>query len=207
MRVLPPSQVCGETEAVGREVPDEHSIGRLGRPRNRSEQCLINKGADGHTVIGVTCTDAGDLLDSTLVTVFVPGVEPVAEVVAGSVGTAYTIHTPTRSAPRPRPEDDKRVVNSGDSGGFAGSSGSTVYVRRMGITGDGSMEDAFAEFEREAMDQLYEGFSEQLAAIARENGQTNANEIELDLESDDPGFVIDGERVRRRANEILRDGS
>lgn len=69
------------------------------------------------------------------------------------------------------------------------------------------MEDAFAEFEREAMDQLYEGFAEQLAAIARENGQTNANEIELDLESDDPGFVIDGERVRRRANEILSDGS
>ncbi|MFF2493235.1 hypothetical protein [Agromyces sp. NPDC058064] len=57
----------------------------------------------------------------------------------------------------------------------------------------------------DAFDEMYEEFAQSVAAAAREDGLRSADEVEIDTESDSPGFTIDIARVRRRANEILAE--
>lgn len=52
-------------------------------------------------------------------------------------------------------------------------------------------------------DQIYEELAAEVAAQISENGGTTASGVDLDLETDDPEFVIDYDRVRRQANDIL----
>jgi hypothetical protein len=56
-----------------------------------------------------------------------------------------------------------------------------------------------------AGDEAHEHFAQGLAKTAREEGLTSADSIKLTTESDSKEFTIDAERVRRRANEILRE--
>jgi hypothetical protein len=66
-------------------------------------------------------------------------------------------------------------------------------------------DDAFKKFEQNALDQMHEAMAQGLAEQMRELDRDNADAVDLKLETDtdDPRFQIDGERVRRRANEIL----
>jgi len=77
----------------------------------------------------------------------------------------------------------------------------------MGIEITSSFDDAFIDFERQAVDLMHEQLARGLADQMREMGRDTADNVELELESDtdDPAFQIDGERVRRRANEILAE--
>ncbi|WP_291052128.1 hypothetical protein [Herbiconiux sp.] len=52
-------------------------------------------------------------------------------------------------------------------------------------------------------DQIYEELATEVAARISDEGGTTANGVDLDLETDDPEFVIDYDRVRRQANDIL----
>jgi hypothetical protein len=69
---------------------------------------------------------------------------------------------------------------------------------------------AFDGVERHVVDQMHEMMAQQLADKMRELGRENADAVDLQLESDtdNPKYQIDGERVRSRgvrsrANEIL----
>jgi hypothetical protein len=68
-----------------------------------------------------------------------------------------------------------------------------------------NFDNAFNDIERDAVNQMHETLAQGLAENMRELGRTDADAVVLELESDtdDPRFQIDGERVRRRANEIL----
>lgn len=68
-----------------------------------------------------------------------------------------------------------------------------------------SLSDALHEFEQDAIDMMHEKMAEGLAEQMRELGRDTADgvAIETDVDSDDPKWQIDVERVRRRANEIL----
>ncbi|WP_440710427.1 hypothetical protein [Herbiconiux sp. YIM B11900] len=52
-------------------------------------------------------------------------------------------------------------------------------------------------------DQIYEQLAAEVAEQISDNGGTTASGVELDLQTDDPEFVIDYDRVRRQANDIL----
>jgi hypothetical protein len=79
----------------------------------------------------------------------------------------------------------------------------TTVGRMINIASD--FDDAFKKFEQNALDQMHEAMAQGLAEQMRELDRDNADAVDLKLESDtdDPRFQIDGERVRRRANEIL----
>jgi hypothetical protein len=78
----------------------------------------------------------------------------------------------------------------------------------MGIEIHSNIDDAFDDFERQAVDAMHEQMAQGLADQMRDMGRTTADNVELDIESDtdDPKYRIDPERVRRRANEILAGG-
>ena len=77
----------------------------------------------------------------------------------------------------------------------------------MGSNITSNLSDAFDDFERQAVDGMHEELAQGLAAEARKAGLHSADAIELEIESDsdDPRFAIDGERVRHRANEVLAE--
>lgn len=66
----------------------------------------------------------------------------------------------------------------------------------------------FDDIQRQAVDDAHEHFAQDLAATARANGMSTADQIEIEIESvpAEAGWEIDAERVRRRANEILATG-
>jgi hypothetical protein len=74
---------------------------------------------------------------------------------------------------------------------------------QMGVkwSGDG-LEGMFDNVMQEASDQIHESLAEEVATKVRAAGLTTADDVELDIESDE--IEIDYERVRARANEILR---
>lgn len=63
---------------------------------------------------------------------------------------------------------------------------------------------AFDNLANQIGDEMHEAVAQQLADIARENGLTSADNIQLNVEGNDG--TIDEARVRRRANEILAGG-
>lgn len=76
----------------------------------------------------------------------------------------------------------------------------------MTISGMDGLGDGLGEFERQALDAFYEDMAQEVAQGARDNGLSSADSIELETTSDDPTFVVDEARVKRRANEILAAG-
>ncbi|WP_417555607.1 hypothetical protein [Microbacterium sp.] len=74
------------------------------------------------------------------------------------------------------------------------------------ITNNGG-EDFLDDIRRMALDDAHEELAEGLAERMREMGRTDADgvEIDIDTDTDDPDYAIDAERVRARANEMLRE--
>lgn len=73
----------------------------------------------------------------------------------------------------------------------------------MGIDIHSNIGDLGDELERGVVMAVQEEMAQDLANHMRELGRTDANAVDLDLESDTPGFEIDAEWVRARANELL----
>lgn len=73
----------------------------------------------------------------------------------------------------------------------------------MGIEIHSNLGDLGDELERGAIAAVQEQMAQGLAEHMRELGRSDANAVDLELESDTPGFEIDAEWVRARANEIL----
>ncbi|WP_291053697.1 hypothetical protein [Herbiconiux sp.] len=61
----------------------------------------------------------------------------------------------------------------------------------------------FPDFGKMGDDIIYEALAEAVAEEIRADGGDTADGVTLDLTTDDPGFRVDNERVRRRANQIL----
>lgn len=73
----------------------------------------------------------------------------------------------------------------------------------MGIEIHSNIGDLGDELERGAIAAVQEQMAQGLADQMRELGRSDANAVDLELDSDTPGFEIDSEWVRARANEIL----
>ncbi|WP_413320307.1 hypothetical protein AA0Z99_05745 [Agrococcus sp. 1P02AA] len=75
----------------------------------------------------------------------------------------------------------------------------------INISGDG-FDGMFDDVMRQASDDAHEEMARGLADTARGHGLKDADSIELDLRSNSVDSLIDAERVRRRANDLLAGG-
>ena len=103
--------------------------------------------------------------------------------------------------PRCKPSAGRSLPNAGIP-----SAASTLGG--VGNSGFSDLDGMFDDIQRQAVDDAHELFAQDVAATARENGLATADEIDIDIESRpaEPGWEIDPERVRRRANEIPAAG-
>lgn len=65
-------------------------------------------------------------------------------------------------------------------------------------------DDFAADIMRQALDDAHEHFAQDVAAAAREDGKTTADDVVVEIGADSD-VEIDVERVRARANEILKE--
>jgi hypothetical protein len=89
------------------------------------------------------------------------------------------------------------------SGGAHGTPGASTVGLMFNI--ESNLTNNFEGVEQYVVDQMHEAMAQGLADKMRELNRDNANDVELDLQTDtdNPQYQIDGERVRKRANEIL----
>lgn len=75
----------------------------------------------------------------------------------------------------------------------------------MGTDFSSSLGDFVRDVKRQAVDMLHETAAQSVVETAREKGLTNADNIEISVDSDsgDPSMRLDIERVRAMANEML----
>lgn len=80
-------------------------------------------------------------------------------------------------------------------------------VSGMGFEISGNFDGFEKKIYEEMSNRMHEAMAEGLAEKAREHGLSSADSIELDISSDSESaeLQIDAERVRARANEILKE--
>ncbi|PMC04146.1 hypothetical protein CJ226_09070 [Microbacterium sp. UMB0228] len=77
----------------------------------------------------------------------------------------------------------------------------------MGIEIHSNIGDLGDWLQRGAIEAVQEEMAQGLAEHMRELGRSDADAVDLELESDTPDFPIDADWVRDRANQILREST